>query len=157
MQSYPWFMLKRKAFAVKWFYYLIIWYKLLSCQITSGITPCYLKKRKLTLLALIKKATGDVWCYNHWGPQLFCYLFIKNAINWYEPPGYGFIKPSSAGPISIRDPNFVTIVTADVPAPGSAKPSAGTVLTTKLDMFLPSLQIWFYNDRKYKDYVYGRC
>ena len=35
-------------------------------------------------------------------------------------------------------PKFITIVPADVLAPNGARPSAGTVLTTKLDVIFES-------------------
>ena len=46
------------------------------------------------------------------------------------------VNPVSAGPVYIRNPNFVTNVPADGPAPNGARPSAGTVLNEALDMFI---------------------
>ena len=45
-------------------------------------------------------------------------------------------NPLNAGSIYTWDPSFVSIVPADGLAPNGARPSAGTVLITKLHMFL---------------------
>ena len=52
---------------------------------------------------------------------------------------------SSAGPVYKRDPYLVITVHADVLAPNGARPSAGTVMTTKSDMFSSKFlwQSWF--------------
>ena len=42
---------------------------------------------------------------------------------------------SNAGPMYIPDPNFITTMPADALAPDGARPSAGIVLTTKLERF----------------------
>ena len=43
---------------------------------------------------------------------------------------------SSAGPVYIRDPHPIIAVPADVLAPNGARPSAGTVMTGQLNIFL---------------------
>ena len=63
-----------------------------------------------------------------------------------------WLKPSSARPAFIRDPNLVITVPADVPAPKGARPSTGTLLTSNwiccfnislvINSLWPSIAMW---------------
>ena len=57
-----------------------------------------------------------------------------------------YFNPSRAGPLYTRGPNFIITEPADALAPNGARPSAGTVLTDKLDMLLPSLPVAPFTD-----------
>ena len=48
------------------------------------------------------------------------------------------VNPSSLIPLYIQDRNLATTVSADGLAPKGARPSAGTVVSKKFDMFTPN-------------------
>ena len=86
----------------------------------------YLQRTSLMKLSSIQHLSLNVCIHN---------LGYDSAGVEYSCFSMSSVNPASASPLYIWDPYVVSTVSADGPAPNGAGPSAGIVLTTKLDMF----------------------